>query len=380
MKTTEERNIALENAKEHTKRSFKNLWGIVKKYSGGKRKTASQPKEQITKFRYKNKRLLKILKAVPAFLIALFIISFFWDFNGLSWQFLNHTFQFEGLLRILSVSGLIGYGTNYVAITMLFKPVKKRPLLGHGLIPAQKERISIRLAQTVSEDLINPEIIKQKLHESDAISRYRKSSTRYIKTIIDDSAFRAELKAWTYRYVDDMIANPEIRSALAEKILIQIEHSVQKTSLEKAALRAYTFIKGQRMQQIIEDALTGMPDSVETGLDRFDDFLDELPEHIEKNSATIEQFVTSMLYALINKLDVKNLVEDKLRRYDEQRLSDLIWNATNEQLHYIQYLGAVLGVIGGFLIWEPLYCLIFLILLTVTVFVTDYLLLKYSRF
>jgi uncharacterized membrane-anchored protein YjiN (DUF445 family) len=147
---------------------------------------------------------------------------------------------------------------------MLFKPAQKRPLLGHGLIPAQKNRIAFRLAQAVSEDLINPEIIKKKIHESDVISRYRKQSTAYIKQIIDDPAFRSDLKQWLMEYVNDMMANPDIRGAMARKILVQIEESIDETSIERVALKAYTFIKGQKMQRIVEEALGRIPESVET--------------------------------------------------------------------------------------------------------------------
>ncbi len=376
MKTAEDTNSALDNAKEHTLHSLKNLWIIVKKYGSSTTSKSSSSPEKISEFHCENRFLLKVLQIIPYLLATLFLVSFFWDFNGLSFRILDHTFWLEGLLRTLSVSGLIGFGTNWLAITMLFKPVKKHPLLGHGLIPAQKERIAFRLAQTVSEDLINPEIIKQKIHESDAISRYRKQSTRYIKTIIDDPDFRAELKVWVAQYIDDMIANPKIRSALAEKILLQIERSLEKTSVEKVALRTYTFIKGQKMQQIIEEALYKLPDAIEDGLDRFDVFLDNLPSHLEKHSNTIEQLITTTLHALVNQLNVHHLVENKLRSYDEQRVSNLIQNAANEQLQYIQYLGAVLGLVGGFLIWEPFYTLLILILLGSLIFFADYLLLK----
>lgn len=379
MKATEDSNTPFESAREHTQHSFKSLWKIIRRYSaGGEKKASKSIPEKIPVAQSTDIFSLKILRVIPALLILTFAVSFFWDFNNLTYPIFGHLFYFEGLLRILSVSGLIGYGTNWLAITMLFKPVKKHPILGHGLIPAQKERISIRLAQAVANDLINPEIIKQKIRESDAISRYRRYSTRYIKTIIDNPDFRSELKTWTVQYVDDMIANPEVRSAIAAKILIQIEHSVQETTIEKAALRAYTFVKGQKMQQIIEEALTRLPDSVESGLDRFDTFLDDLPAHIEKRSDVIEQIVTSMLYSLVNRLNVQQLVEEKLRQYDEQRISDLIKNATNEQLQYIQYLGAVLGVIGGLLIWEPFYCLILLLLLVSSVFIIDYFLMKFN--
>lgn len=371
MKSAEDRNTALEKAKAHTKYSLKRLWIIVKKYGNGKSRRSSAFHKNISKFHYENRFLLKALRMVPYLLGSLFLISFFWDFNGLSFHVFDRTFLFEGLLRIISVSGLIGFGTNWLAITMLFKPVKKRPLLGRGLIPAQKERIAFRLAQAVSEDLINPQIIKEKLHEWNAINRYRKSSTRYIKTIIDDPAFRADLKFWAAQYVDDMIANPEIRAAMAEKILIQIDKSIKKTSIEKAALRTYSFIKGQKMQQIIEEALTKLPEAVEDGLDRFDIFLDKLPAQLEKHSTNIEQIITSVLHSLINQLDIHYFVEDTLRQYDEQRVADLIKNAVNEQLQYIQYLGGILGVVGGLLIWEPLYSLIMLVSIVLFIFTLD---------
>src|SRR5699024_10100300 len=88
---------------------------------------------------------LNVLALFPSFLVAAFVISFFWDFAGLSATLLGYTLNFSGLLKIVSVSGLIGFLTNWVAITMLFKPAQKRPLLGHGLIPAQKNRIAYRL-------------------------------------------------------------------------------------------------------------------------------------------------------------------------------------------------------------------------------------------
>lgn len=368
---------ALQAAKEQTKTYAKNLWNTINRY----RKEPELPEKATSKkmmapFEHEHSWLLQLLAVIPYLLILLFALSFFWDFDGISYTILGHPFYFEGLLRILSVSGLIGFLTNWIAITMLFKPAQKRPLLGHGLIPAQKNRIAFRLAQAVSEDLINPEIIKRKIHESDIISKYRKKSTNYIRAIIDNPSFRADLKLLLVNYIDDMIANPGIRAALAQKILIQIEKSMRETSIERMALKAYTFVKGQKMQQIVEDALTRIPESVETGLDRFDLFLDNLPEKLEANSEQIEEFVTSMLYKLINQLDVHALVEDNLREYDEQRISDIIRKATNEQLRYIQYLGGILGIIGGLVIWEPLVSVLCLAALAVSIFLLDSFLLK----
>jgi len=382
LSTDEQSGNALESAKQKTRQHAKYLWEIVARYSkieaisrasSIRRSRQTAPEKKV----YKS-TLVQVLSLAPYFLGTVFLVSFFWDFNNLSANFWGLSLQFDGLLKILSVSGLIGFFTNWLAITMLFKPVQKRPILGHGLIPAQKNRIAYRLAQAVSQDLINPDIIKKKISESNIIGRYREQTTEYIKSIIDDPEFRSELKDWVLEYLDEMIADPEIRGALAEKILIQIEEAIHDKSFEKVALKAYIYVKGQEMQHIIEEALVQIPVSIENGLDKMDDLLDELPQKIDKNSDAIEDVVTALLYKLVNQLDVHTLVEENLRSYDEQHISNIIRNATNEQLHYIQYLGAVLGVIGGFVIWEPLLSVIVLASLSLIILLIDQLLFTYS--
>jgi len=379
LSTDDKSDRAVESAKEKTRMHARYLWKLVARHSRIEdlTKTSSAPRTQPGRKNIYSSSLVNILSAVPYFLILLFAVSFFWDFEGMSTQFWGLSLQFEGLLKILSVSGLIGFLTNWLAITMLFKPAQKRPILGHGLIPAQKDRIAYRLAQAVSDDLINPEIIKQKISESNIIGRYREQSTKYIKSIIDDPEFRSDLKQWVVEYLDEMIADPEIRGALAERILLQIEEAIHDKSFEKVALKAYSYVKGQEMQHIIEEALVQIPTSVENGLDKIDDLLDQLPGKIDEHSDAIENIVTTLLYKLINQLDVHTLVEENLRSYDEQHISNIIRTATNEQLRYIQYLGAVLGLIGGFVIWEPLLSIIVLATLSGSVLLLDQLLFNY---
>jgi uncharacterized membrane protein YheB (UPF0754 family) len=371
---------ALDTAKKKTKEHAQHLWQIVSRYTQIKdlTKKRSHQQQPVRKQIYSN-TFISALSIIPYLLVVLFGVSFFWDFDGLSTSLWGRTLQFEGLLKILSVSGLIGFLTNWLAITMLFKPAEKRPIFGHGLIPAQKNRIAYRLAQAVSEDLINPEIIKKKITESNIIGRYRELSTRYVKNIIDDPEFRKDIKEWVVKYVDEMIADPEIRAALAKRILTQIEEALHNKSFEKIAFKTYTFVKGQEMQAIIEEALVQIPTSVESGLDKLDDLLDQLPRKIDENSDAIENIVTTLLYKLINQLNVHTLVEENLRSYDEQHISNIIRSATNEQLRYIQYLGAILGFIGGFVIWEPLLSVVVLVSLSATLLLLDQLLYQYTN-
>ena len=51
------------------------------------------------------------------------------------------------------------------------------------------------------------------------------------------------------------------------------------------------------------------------------------------------------------------MIITNMRKYDEVQLEGLIKNSSNEQLNYIKYLGGVLGMIGGLVIFKPLLAL-----------------------
>lgn len=367
-----------EQSGEITRDYAKRLWGLIRKFTvtDSDRIPESKKKPFIPPQKSELSRLVFILSVAPWLLIALFSLSFFYDLDGKTITILNSVYPLDGLLRIISVSGLIGFLTNWIAVSMLFRPAEKRPILGYGLIPAHKERIAYRISKAVADDLINPDLIRQKIQQSGAISLYRTKATQYIKGVIDHPDFRSELKEIVVEYVDTMIADPTVRTQLARKMLKEIEESVADRSLEKAALKAYAFLRGAEIQNIIEEALTRLPSTVEKGLDKVDSFLDLLPEKIENNSDAIENTVSEMLYKLIYQLDVQTLVEDNIKSYDEGKLEKMIRGATNEQLRIIQYMGAILGTIGGLVIWQPILSLLLLTLLFASVYALDMLLQK----
>lgn len=297
---------------------------------------------------------LAFLKPIPWILSLVFIFSFYWDFQGIDLSLLSYSLQMEGFLRILSISGLIGFLTNRIAIMMLFRPMRKRPLLGHGLIPAHKERIAKRLARSVSEDLINPELIQKKLEATGAVSRYRDQMAITIKDVLNKPEFRSDLKSWLSSTISDMINDAEFRKRLAADIADEVEQSASESSIDKAALKAYTFLKGRKFREIADHALLQIPQKVQQEIKMIDRYLDHLPELINSSGESIDRFAAALLELLIRQLNVQTIVEENLRSYNEEKLERMIKGATNEQLSTIQYLGAVLGTVGGLVIWQPL--------------------------
>ncbi len=292
-------------------------------------------------------------------LSALFVFSFFWDFPGSSLTILGKILDLEGLLRIVAVSGLIGFLTNWLAITMLFNPRQERPVFGQGLIPAQRERVIFRLASAVSEELINEEIIKQKIEENEVIPKYREMALSVTRSVLEDEDFRKELKALTADYVQTVLTSDEVRHRIVEYVIEKIEIYAGE-GLGGFALKAYRYLNEEDFKNRIDKAVFALPAQLDIVLDEMDQLLDLIPEKIEARSEEIEDMATRIVLAFVENLDVYDMIMSNMIQYDERKLEDLIKRSSNEQLNYIKYLGGVLGTIGGLVIWQPIPALIFL--------------------
>lgn len=82
------------------------------------------------------------------------------------------------------------------------------------------------------------------------------------------------------------------------------------------------------------------------------------------------------LHEMIDQMDIYKLLRSQLTRFDEGKMEEMLWNATNQQLLYIQYLGGFLGILGGLILWQPTFMVITFIVLGAIFFVLDVLLMR----
>lgn len=279
------------------------------------------------------------LRFGPPILAAAFLLSFRIDHDG--------------LLRILSVSGLIGYATNWLAITMLFRPRHRRPILGWGLIPANKDRIAVSLAGAVSRNLVNPDLIRNRLRESGVLRSYLENLADRTTGILGSPSFRSDLDLLILDEIRAMVASDELRAQAVEALADAMEDATAASKLENIAFKTYRKIRGGKLNAIIDQAMRSIPDHVEPHLTHVHRWLDAIPEETRRHAADIEVHIIDSVHQVLSDMDLSALIRDTVRSYDESRLEHLIQDATSEQLKTIQYLGAVLGTFGGFLIWRP---------------------------
>ena len=99
---------------------------------------------------------------------------------------------------VITVAGLVGYFTNFLAIKMLFQPKQGQVLGWQGLVPKNKDQIARSLAESVQEQLLSPEIILDYIRER-----------RLIETGTETMAL----------WIDDHLQDPEVRKRITEVVV-----------------------------------------------------------------------------------------------------------------------------------------------------------------
>ena len=360
----DERVHSIPEAKAVTRKRAHDLGLLVARYVRrhlpARPPTTAAPVPEPPRLKGRLGQILPVMRLIPWVLGVLFAVSFAWDFPGATVELFGRVLPVEGLLRILAVSGLIGFATNWLAITMLFQPREKRPIVPQGLIPAQRERVIFRLAQAISQELINEEIIKQKIEESGAIRKYREQAVGVLKSVVEDPEFRDELKDLTAVYVESVLGSEEMRAQLTQIAMEKIEDYAGQ-GFRGLALKAYRAVNEDAFQRSIERAVREIPGALDPVLDRIDVALDKVPEKVEARSEQIETLATKTVLGFVERLDVYSMIIENARGFDEAQLENLLKKTSNEQLNYIKYLGGILGVVGGFVIWEPVLALAVLV-------------------
>lgn len=124
------------------------------------------------------------------------------------------------LILILSISALIGWITNYIAIKMLFRPYKEINFIFfkiQGLIPKRKNEIGVGIAEIIEKELLSVKDILNQLDDEDFFDK--------LDILIDD-ILEKNLKV----KIKEMF--PFLQLFLNDKVLEEIKIAIKKIIFE----------------------------------------------------------------------------------------------------------------------------------------------------
>ena len=284
--------------------------------------------------------------------------------------------DFLHIILPIALCAAIGYGTNYIAIKMLFRPRKEirigscRVPFTPGVIPRNKPRIAAAVGKAVSENLLTREDMtdrltqagfKEKLTDSiqDALTEQtaplsallpcqEEELTQEISQVIGgkilDGLKKVDMNALVTEVAQtsfgDLLGNPMIAMFLGGGMLDNI---CQKLS---AGVSIYLEEKGPEIIALmVKEELDRMLDkSIRENLDDLG-----IPEEVLRNllETVVGHVLENNIQSVLGSLDVKAVVEDKINDMDVRELEDLVLSVMKNELQAIVNLGAVIGAVIG---------------------------------
>ena len=271
--------------------------------------------------------------------LTVFGISFLWDFHS--------------LLRSCSVAGMIGFGTNWVAIKMLFWPRESRPIFGHGLIPSQRDQLVGKVANDVLENLINEELILQKIEETRIVERLSEAAIEKLQVVVRDPEFKEDIRQMVLTYVSELASDPAFRARLAARAEASLEEFAGPRLRGWMMRKARDLWRGPLIE-LLNQEIEDLDQTIDVGLESLDSVMERLPAALASRQKDIDHVLTRMLVGLVHEVDIHAIVHEQLATVTTEQLEQGFREFSDDKLSYITLLGGVFGVIGGTVIVWPL--------------------------
>lgn len=288
------------------------------------------------------------------------------------------------------MSGLvIGAFTNWLAIKMMFRPHQPKYIFGMklpftpGLIPKERGRIAEAVATSISENLMNKEVLEKNLLSEDMLA---KIGTEYDTFIARQKVNGETLRAFLSHYISSQDLEKiqsdaggelasQIHSRLADSNLgnmlahAAVEHAISKmeNSLLGFAFNAEQFLillqepaehlLAKHINQIIsnnsEDIISNLIGQESNKL--LDTPVCELLKGHDEQLVQLrhilidgyKQVISVHLPKILSTIDISRIIRERINEMDMDESERIILSVMNKELRAIVWLGALLGAIIG---------------------------------
>ena len=288
-----------------------------------------------------------------------------------------------------AVGSLVGYVTNDVAIRLLFKPTRPKYIFGMkvpftpGLIPKERGRIAEAVGNSISENLMNKEVLEKNLLSEDMLT---KIGTEYDTFVARQKVNGETLRVFLSHYISsqdlEMIQSDaggelasQIHSRLADSNLgnmlahAAVEHAISKmeNSLLGFAFNAEQFLillqepAEHLLSKHINQIISNNSEEIVANLigQESDKLLDtpvcELLKGHDEQLIQLRhilldgysQVISVHLPKILSTIDISRIIRDRINEMDIEEGERILLEVMDKELRAIVWLGALLGGIIG---------------------------------
>ena len=277
------------------------------------------------------------------------------------------------------IGGVIGYFTNYIAVKMLFRPLKPIKIGKYtvpftpGIIPKRKPALAHALGEAVGNALLN----KDELTKVLTSDRMRQTITNGIVKGINDNVIEGSIREVGFS-IFGQDSYEDKKDLLIEGVTNKITNGLLSMDIANiiategtAALKQ----KGGMFAMFInEDLIASLAAPIGNKVEDYVrvDGKDKIGEYILNEINTMEtqsinaimgdidtvkvENLISQLYNnmieehvsdIVDTFDIQGIVEEKINMMDVKELEELIMSVMKNELGMIVNLGAIIGFVLG---------------------------------
>lgn len=306
-------------------------------------------------------------------LISQYILNEFKRKNGVT---MNYTLIITPL-----IGAAIGYVTNYIAVKMLFRPLKPVKIGKYqlpftpGIIPKEKGRLANAIGDIVGRRLVTKDGIEKMLLSDQ------------VKTALKDKLSKAfQNSDTTFQHFLTANLSQEKADSLKEKVTDHVTIHLKQSLLDAdiADLLVQQIIKsikeyvsGGFLAMMINDSLLntigeqigkGIKNFIETNgeevikpyvIKEYDTVTDltlcDVKEFADKNEIAVEDIlihayeyvVKANMEQILSLINISQIAKDQINQMDVLELEELILSVMKKELNAIVNLGALIGLVLG---------------------------------
>ncbi len=237
------------------------------------------------------------------------------------------------------LSSMVGYFTNFLAITMLFKPKGRTKHGIQGLIPSNQEQIAEKLGEGIADNFFDPKDLKAYIVDNHIIADSITSLNGYIEKNLEDPKTQRLITNWILRKFQ--MNSPRIYFALLQLSEINMVNYLREKVDLKSLIREVT--------QLIEK-------NIEDGSIDLKDISKKLSALLEDHIPEISGFIYDQMNKIIERQSPIKKGMLKLAAwtfdFDQKAIEDILFDALSSdkfRAHAYTFLEKAVQEFGDFL-------------------------------
>ncbi len=252
-----------------------------------------------------------------------------------------------------------GYGAAWLAVKMLFRPLKPVYVLGWklpftpGLLPAERDRFVDALAGVIAEKLLTADILAAAFHElrlDTDVERLARS--RYAERSQSDALLPAVAGRIT-EMLTTLKNSSEAKWRIAHELRAVVIRRLER-DYHPAVRQTATFLVGDALvYRIVDRAINNLADQLSESMairEVMDEALRRLPEAIFTSERPLQKRIAQdLVRQLSERLDIKGIIKRRFETFSNDIFESLVYETAGRELRGIMVFGTYVGFAVGVL-------------------------------